>query len=1089
MAVSKDKISDPFLLGVDTPTTTTKKQKQPAIKEEVVSDDPFLLGVKKKDELQPELKVQPLPVVKLPFNFLNNYLGLPQNTFPSTSQLSALPSTEPAVPGISLEQQEKVDKENNQGRLSDEMKKSANQFTFDYTDHTPDILKDYEQKLKFDINSPHSVDIENANPFKKVQIEEERKSFDRGVYTSMVEMATNPVKIGEYNASRVKDINAQIEGSKNRVKEFSAVTNDHSSLRPSRDIEGANAVIDEENKRIAELELEKNKLKVSAFSTAMVGVLDKHLFNQNKDKPGFSYTAIARELTAISDPEREWARKSAEELGKGLPEGEGDLLEKLGIDFVRMYAKSLPESDEAKFYIEAAEKADLEFIERNVGYGKEIVREKLASYLHKEKGKSGVFGYSDETLLNALKDPKLGLSEAEKKIAEIYVIPEESNMPLFGTAIGGSGFFRSGGEATEKYITNTKNWFADKLNMRGDEERNFEKLNSVYNESRYNKPGEGPLLNMEYAELINKGFSRPLTEDEEKKKEQISSYLNVRNFWDRTKDLTGDLTAQVLMMALTTKGIGGAGKVLSKIGASGGLITGGVTTGTVGAALQNNIVGLYLSSYLNAEDNYKAQALGLFPGKENAEKRKEYSRTMSFFEGFSEGIFNDTKILKAFTKIASPTVADITSKLLSREITQQMAARELGSALTNYLKDFRKEFGGAIFKESTEEAVVDFFQGAAESYYGGGDFDLYKTGKQALKTFLTTAQGSGVIGGLAAHGASKRKASESAFYKSGILDMGKNPLSYLKSIEGLRIEGEITEEEANEKRGLVNKASQYFSELPQSFDSPKSSVYILHRLNEDILSSKMLAQSGDPILQESKNEKIREDMARSNEIRRLLVNGKLDVTPDMQEVTDDKKMATDLNVLHTNDATQDDLIGTKFDNTDDGIKKDESPLTEDESFIKELLVAGGIPKSDAAMLQDENGEFDKTKVPEYLKFVAEQAVIDGKEEDMTVRGSYAPAIIELAKQKNPDVVAPSINTSDVIQESAKEDVGVMVAELESKRDNKILSIGKPEVKLEFIAAKELVDSKDPIGNKKIHDDIKDRYKKTRELIECLWAKK
>jgi hypothetical protein len=62
-----------------------------------------------------------------------------------------------------------------------------------------------------------------------------------------------------------------------------------------------------------------------------------------------------------------------------------------------------------------------------------------------------------------------------------------------------------------------------------------------------------------------------------------------------------------------------------------------------------------------------------------------------------------------------------------------------------------------------------------------------------------------------------------------------------------------------------------------------------------------------------------------------------------------------------------------------------------------------------------------------------------------------------------------------------------VAELEAARDMDILREGKPEVKMEFVTAKELVDSKDPIGNKKIHTDIKDRYKKMRELLDCLWA--
>jgi len=62
-----------------------------------------------------------------------------------------------------------------------------------------------------------------------------------------------------------------------------------------------------------------------------------------------------------------------------------------------------------------------------------------------------------------------------------------------------------------------------------------------------------------------------------------------------------------------------------------------------------------------------------------------------------------------------------------------------------------------------------------------------------------------------------------------------------------------------------------------------------------------------------------------------------------------------------------------------------------------------------------------------------------------------------------------------------------VAELEAERDMAILREGKPEVKMEFVSAKELVDSKDPIGNKKIHSEIKENFKKLKEAIDCLYG--
>jgi len=60
-----------------------------------------------------------------------------------------------------------------------------------------------------------------------------------------------------------------------------------------------------------------------------------------------------------------------------------------------------------------------------------------------------------------------------------------------------------------------------------------------------------------------------------------------------------------------------------------------------------------------------------------------------------------------------------------------------------------------------------------------------------------------------------------------------------------------------------------------------------------------------------------------------------------------------------------------------------------------------------------------------------------------------------------------------------------VKELETERDSEVLKLSKPEVKMELIQSKDLVNSKDPIGSKKQHDTIKEKYKRLKELIDCL----
>lgn len=64
-----------------------------------------------------------------------------------------------------------------------------------------------------------------------------------------------------------------------------------------------------------------------------------------------------------------------------------------------------------------------------------------------------------------------------------------------------------------------------------------------------------------------------------------------------------------------------------------------------------------------------------------------------------------------------------------------------------------------------------------------------------------------------------------------------------------------------------------------------------------------------------------------------------------------------------------------------------------------------------------------------------------------------------------------------------------VKKLEADRDAEILQVGKPDLKLDLISAKELVNSKDPIANKQKHDDLKVRYRALKALTDCLWKKK
>jgi len=70
-------------------------------------------------------------------------------------------------------------------------------------------------------------------------------------------------------------------------------------------------------------------------------------------------------------------------------------------------------------------------------------------------------------------------------------------------------------------------------------------------------------------------------------------------------------------------------------------------------------------------------------------------------------------------------------------------------------------------------------------------------------------------------------------------------------------------------------------------------------------------------------------------------------------------------------------------------------------------------------------------------------------------------------------VPPEIKPTDV------------VVKLEAERDAEIDKVSKPDFKLELVKTEDLVNSKDPIGNREKHNELKERYKNLRKLIDCL----
>lgn len=840
----KSSVDDAFndILGDNKPVTQSpKKASQPVKKSGSILDDAFNDIVKKKEGTQDSgTGSQPSDTTVLESQ---------STTLEPKPSTEKLPERQTPFNSLTLSPdqfQQQLDAPLNARQLQEPEKKKVSSAEFLYKDintHAPNVFEDVAKTA--------DKIVPRLSQFDKDEIS---KQTTKDVFYS-------PERMAEYTKERVNALRSEITALETKKLKSSQVPVTVGTGVVTMPTNADKEAFEKANKNIAEKQAYIDQLKNSVAELASERIVSQ------SDLSTVNFKDLGRKIIKIADPELDNQFKLAEK-GGNLPGIRGTQLESLGLNAVKQYLKkypNTPNADQAKRYVQDRES---DFDERNIEATAARVRTKMGKYFYDE-GKSGVFGYSEQSLNEAVNSPKTGLTPSEKRIAENYVIPTEKR--IWGTDIPGSGFARSFRNAIEKTAEGTVKSVKDITGMRDESDIAGDVLNQP--------------ANTRYAPIASRGF------------------------WQETRDGIGDLTGQVAMMALATKGVGTIGKALTASGAEGGLL-GGMTRTVVGQTLANENVGLFLNSFLNSYDNHYQEAVATMSGKDQGTARKAYATTMATVEGLSEKIFNDTKILKAFSKEAAPAIKDITNRFLSNEITSQIAREEMQGALKKTLTPFVKEYGKYTVQEASEEAVVDIAQGVAQSVFGGTPFDIAKTGQQAVNTFLTTALYSPLVAGMAARGAVRQNNSQSAFMKSAIGQMAANPGEYLQTVDNLAENGEITADQANEKRKLIRSASNVLQEIPETrqlelsdkdggnprtvdiaFTPEETTSYIVHRLNEQIIENK-LKNTTDPVLTSALNKELK----RSVEIRKGIYDGSIKVNEDLQEVAPDVEVAEELNI-------------------------------------------------------------------------------------------------------------------------------------------------------------------------------------------------
>lgn len=863
-----------------------------------------------------------------PFDEFNNQIIAPQKTVIKGKEVVVAPDKEKVAPVNEFESfnqnlkkkdtpsetssQESLSKESPEGSTYLSNGKFVPPVTSSFNDALSFVTTDYQNAIKQGLVQPVKI-------FPKVDANGQPLVDEENTHKRFMEMVNTPEKMSEYLNNRIKTFSSDIE-TMNEQREALVIKGgpmmggmaggSNSNMGVISDPSAYNKLTSDINKQ--EAYLREMRLHVSEI----VGnkLIEQHL-QKKKNSIGIP-KELGRQIIKFSDKATDEKLTALEQTKMDIgPVPKADL-EVAGISAWKKYLAEHPELENRDYLVRDVQEWEKGFEERNPELTAARVKHKIGATLFKESGAWGSI-FQNHPSIDQIKSAALksNLSPTEQKIFETYVLPNEKKN--IGTDIPTSGFILKMGEAMEQGVSGLVNVF------RGDNTRIYEGLNQEVN-TAYDEVGELGRDKQEYARLKQKESSKEgITNEERAKINSFEKYVNVRKWYDNFWDGTGDLTGQVLYQATLARVTGGIASAATKVPVVGNVIAKGA-----GMIKNKDAANLMVSSFLTSYDGHSKEAALLMPAKEQALQRRLYAWTMSAAEGFSERIFNDTKVLDAFKKGISPDVVKLVNRISANEISKEAAVSRMKDIIVNRMKPFGKEFLKAEFQESTEEGVVDIAQGIAESIFAGKDFDAESTFKNATNTFLTTMAYSPFVSGLA----SVKDVRSAAYGKSGLYRIATNPEMFKREIYDQVDEGSLNQQEADQKIKIINTATSILNQIPEkrsetakgkvpmSMDYPERVNYLVHRLNETLLDEQIANTTDEVVKKELETKR-----DRSKKIREQIFNGNVVSGNNLEEIALDNKVAEELGITPVETVEEDALpIGI----LKPKIKKDENSAKE-----------------------------------------------------------------------------------------------------------------------------------------------------------------
>lgn len=407
-----------------------------------------------------------------------------------------------------------------------------------------------------------------------------------------------------------------------------------------------------------------------------------------------------------------------------------------------------------------------------------------------------------------------------------------SNIKAKDVAVG--GFLNRTGQAIAGGLESVGNIFDS------DAERQKSNLNPTLKRGsftgNYGLPGQSTALVQQKNSLEEKLKDEGLTPEEQKQYNALVKITEVRDGWDKFADGSGDVTGQVIFQALGTKGVGLATKSLSN---------------AMNISKIPMVVNRGIPAALVAYDPIKKQAVYNFPDDEA--KQNIYTGTLLLANIVSEGFFKDEKILpfNAVKKDITETLKRISAKEISKADVKNL----ITDKMLNYGKNFVKEGN----KEAFEEAIVQVVDEMAQATLGAEGYDGENAIRNIGDTYLTTLLNIIPVSALAA----RSNILSDNFNSVGLYKMSLNPELYKGKVEQMYKDGDMTNDEKNEKIKILNTASLIAANEPPKIaerNTKERAEYLVQVLNHRLRTAEL-----ENIQDTNQAKEVKEEIKKSEE--------------------------------------------------------------------------------------------------------------------------------------------------------------------------------------------------------------------------------